>query len=122
MTADPRAANARYLLAQIEHCAATDKLAAVAACDAALEIIAPAFPDIAPFFASSKQEAEMWAEFAPPSAKVEYLAAILKDMQNTPINSAVARKKALLAIWSTMTQAERDGFLEVVDPGGKAEG
>lgn len=122
MTADPRAANARYLLGQIEHCAGTDKIAAIAACDAALEIFAPSFPDIAPIFGASKAEADLWAEFAPDSVKVEYLAAILKHIQNVPINTTGARKKALIALWATMTQAERDGFLELVDPGGKAEG
>lgn len=102
------------LLSIIRDVAERDKWAAVAACDAALEAMAFQ-PELAPFHAEFRQEAEWWAEFAPESMKVSYLAAILRALEARPPVAAGPRKRALVAIWNSLTPAERAAFLAHVE-------
>lgn len=112
---------ARSLLAQIQDTATIDRIAATAACDAALDIIAPKTPECSPLFDSFRDEALWWTEFATDTMRAEMLAACLRHVATMQINTASARKRALVAIWNSMNQADKDAFLEFVDPGSKAE-
>lgn len=108
---------AKALLSNIIAAAEGDRIAAIAACDAALDILAPSMPDAAPGFTSHRDDCVWWVEFAPDSARAEMLAALLRHVNEIPINSATARKRAMVAIWNTLNQEDRTAFLERVDPG-----
>lgn len=112
---------ARALLRQIVAAAELDRIAAVGACDAALDILAPAIPEAAPAFGRFSEDAQWWAEFAPDSAAVAMLAACLRRVTDWQVNTGKARKRALVAIWNTLDEAERTAFLEFVEPGPKAK-
>ena len=116
-----RATHARFLLEQIQSCAGEDKIAAIAACDAALDILSPAFPECAPAFDRFRDEAEWWAEFATDTMRAEMLRSCLKHVATIQINTRSARKLALAAIWNSMDETDRTAFLEFVDPVTKAE-
>jgi hypothetical protein len=92
--------------------------AAVAVADAFLEAVAPAWPECAPLFATTQQEAEWWADCAPDSAVSAMLVACLKRMAlgRMPMPPK-ARKRALVAIWNTLDEKDRAGFLTFAEPG-----
>lgn len=116
-----RANSARFLLSQIEGTAAKDRVAAVAACDAALDILAPQCPDLAPLNTDYRDEADWWATFATDTMRAAMLAACLRHIATVQINTRTARKQAIVAIWNSMDETDRTAFLELVDPGSKAE-
>lgn len=108
-------AAALTLLRAIIATAEENRPAAIAACDAALATFAPPHPELAPFHEAFREEADWWAEFAPHSMQVAYLAAILKTMETRPPVAAAARKRALVAIWNSLTPEERSAFLAHVE-------
>lgn len=112
--ANTRTAMARGLLATIIHVAEGDRIAAVAACDGALDVLAAKAPDAAPAFGGAREEASWWVEFTSDTMRVAMLEAILKHMTQQQVNSFGARKRALVSIWNTLSDDERTAFLRHV--------
>lgn len=122
MTNCMRATHARDLIAKITATADQDKVAAIAACDSALSILAPSWPEVAPLFGTARSEADWWAEMSTDTMRAEMLAALLRHAATIPINTAKARKIAMVAIWNSLDEQDRTAFLEFVDPGPGAKG
>lgn len=108
---------ARDLIATIKATAERDSVAAIAACDGALSILAPSWPEVAPLYGTARSEAEWWADMATDTMRAEMLSACLKYIATAPINTGKARKQAMVAIWNTMDEQDRLAFLQFVDPG-----
>lgn len=108
---------AKRLLGLILAAAERDKVAAIATCDAALDILAPSWPEIAPMAGASRDEALWWAECASDTMRAEMLVACLRHCESIPMNTGRAKKRALVAIWNTLNEQDRTAFLEHVDPG-----
>lgn len=120
-TTNTRANTARFLLTQIEATATQDRVAAVAACDAALDILTPQCPEFAPLNTAYRDDALYWVEFASDTMRAEMLAACLHHVSTVQINTRKARKLSMVAIWNSLNDEDRAAFLEHVDPGAKAQ-
>jgi hypothetical protein len=112
----------RHLLSEFAKAAAYDMRTAVAAADAALEAFAPAYPECAPLYEGAMRDAEWWADCAFDAQLVAVLSACLKKVATQRIVSPNARKRALVAIWNSLSAADKAAFLEFVDPGSKGQG
>lgn len=108
---------ARALIRDIGATAQLDKVAAIAACDAALDVLAPSWPEVAPFFGTSREEADFWVEFASDTMRSEMLAACMRHAAKHGFNTTRAAKVAMMAIWNNLSEQDRTAFLERVDPG-----
>lgn len=90
---------------------------AVAVADAFLEAAAPAWPNVAPLFEGAQGEADWWAEFATGTMVVAMLSACLKRLsKGQMITAQNAKKRAMVAIWNSMTPEDKTGFLDYVQP------
>ena len=112
----------KHLLSEFIKAAAYDKFTAIAAADAVLELFAPDYPEYTPTYASVRSDAEWWAHCAHDGQMVAILAACLKRIERDGVISPLARKRALVAIWNSLSAADKAAFLEFVDPGSKGQG
>lgn len=110
------------LLSEFAHAATESLPTAIAAADIALERMAPRMPEAAPFFTSAQAEADWWVEFASDTQAAAMLSACLKRCVKSEFIATNARKRALVAVWNTMSEPERAAFFDFVEPGsaGKA--
>lgn len=108
------AETARGLVMQLRDAAEMDRAAVVAACDAVLEVLAPPHPELAPFHEAFREEADWWADVAPKSMQIAYLAAILRRLTNDPPVATTARKRAMVVLWNSLSSDERKAFLAKV--------
>ena len=91
---------------------------AVTVADAFLERVAPAMPECAPFFGEAQREADWWADCAPDTSVSALLQGCLKRLAlGQMIMAPNARKRALVAIWNTLTEKDRAAFLTYAEPG-----
>lgn len=89
-----------------------DRQAAVATLDTMLEAVAPRMPDLAPMFASTRDQCEAWVAYATPAQAMTMLSECLKEVgHQAPLKY---RKRALAALWNTMPAEERAAFLKNV--------
>lgn len=112
---------ARHCLAELLRVHESHPSQAVAVADAFLELVAPAWPECAPLVGTTQAEADWWADCAPDSAVSAMLVACLKRMAlgQMPIPPK-ARKRALVAIWNTLSPEDRTAFLDFAQPGSAA--
>ncbi len=109
---------ARHLLGEFMRVHEAAPHVAVATADAFLEVVAPGIPDASPFFGASQSEADWWADCAPDSMVAAMLTACLKRLaMGQMIMAPNARKRALVAIWNTLTEKDRAAFLTYAEPG-----
>jgi hypothetical protein len=95
---------------------------AIAAADAFLEATARDCPEAAPVWGNGAAEAEWWAEFATAQAISAMLSACLKRIADGQMPMAPnARKRALVAIWNSLTAEDRTAFLDYAQPGSAAK-
>lgn len=109
---------ARHCLAELMRVHESHPAEAVAVADAFLELVSPAWPECAPLVAATQQEADWWADVAPDSAVSAMLVACLKrfTVGNMPMPPK-ARKRALVAIWNSLSPEDRTAFLDFAQPG-----
>lgn len=113
----------RHLLAEFMAAHNHAPHVAVAAADAFLDATARDFPTFAPLYGEQREEAEWWAEFATGQALTAMLSACLKRLSNGQMPIAPnARKRALVAIWNSLSPADRAAFLDFIKPETGAEG
>ena len=109
---------ARHVLAELLRVHASHPSEAVAVADAFLEMVAPDWPECAPWFSASQREADWWADAAPDSALSAYVVVGLKRLAlGRMIMAPNARKRALVAIWNTLDEKDRAAFLTYAEPG-----
>jgi hypothetical protein len=106
---------ARYSLFQLLRMHTIAPEASVAVADAFLEAVAPAWPDAAPLIGQAQQEADWWVEFASDSMAAAMLSACLKRLVNRPMVARNAKKRALVAVWNSLNEADRAAFRAFVD-------
>lgn len=91
---------------------------AIAVADAFLEATASAAPNVAPLFEDTQSELDWWAEFATGTMVAATLSACLKRLtKGQMITARNARKKALVAIWNSLSPEDRTAFLDYAQPG-----
>lgn len=88
---------------------------------AALEDLGAGCPDIATYYSDLRADAAFWADIATPPELEAYAAAALRRLERVAFATA-ARKRLIVALWSTLPDADRRAFLGAVDPAGKFRG
>ncbi len=109
---------ARHVLAELMRVHESHPAVAVAVADAFLEAVAPAWPECAPIFTGVQAEADWWADCAPDTMVSAIAQACLKRLAlGQMILSPNARKRALVAIWNSLSEKDRAAFLTYAEPG-----
>ena len=65
-------------------------------------------------FGDIRADAEFWADCAHPAELAAYFGASLKRLGRTPLG-IVARKRLLVALWESLSDANRAAFLSWID-------
>jgi hypothetical protein len=102
----------RQLISKFMRLHKLEPRAAVAVADTVLEMVAPKFPDFAPFFGSAHSEIEFFAETVCDSFMVALFLAFMKRFESQGVPTLNARKRALQAIWESLTFEQRRIFLD----------
>lgn len=99
-----------------------DRAVAVQIMAAAMESLQAGMPASDPFWQEGvRSDAEWWADLATPHELEAYTAAGLRAIERTAFCER-ARKRLFLALWGSMTVADRQAFIGRVDPAGKFRG
>lgn len=99
-----------------------DRSVAVQILSAALEDLLAGGPDPEPLWLEGvRRNADWWADMATPQELEAYTAAGLRAIERTAFCER-ARKRLFLALWGSMTLADRQAFIGRVDPTGKFRG
>ena len=110
---------ARHNLAvAIADCDASDACQIMAA---ALDDLGAGQPDVSILQSTLRQDAASWADWASPPELETVVAAGLRKIGKTALGIK-ARKRLIVALWESLTDADRRAFLQGVDPSGKFRG
>lgn len=103
---------------------------AIAECDArdvahilaaALDDLGTGVPEVSNFTSSLRSDAAAWADWASPPEIETVVAAGLRKLGKTALGIKT-RKRMIVALWESLTDADRRAFLQGVDPSGKFRG
>lgn len=108
-----RTAWADALRFALDHC---DRHDAAALCAGFLEAVETGGPLLGDPFGMTAGDARLWAASAPPHELVAYTGAGLERLPTSAL-SAGLRKAALKALWRSLTDQDRAGFLRAVKGG-----
>jgi hypothetical protein len=87
---------------------------AVVLCSAFLEQNCAGAPNSSPFEALS-EEARDWARYATPIELIEYLEAILRELELST-NCLMARKRLFLILWDSFSAKDQTAFMARTNP------
>jgi hypothetical protein len=102
------------LIAALDDCDPRD---AAAICCAWLDARAAGMPELADHLAGLREQAAFWADCATPEEAEAHLLALLPRVGRTGYGLG-ARKRLFAALWDTLPEADRRGFVARVDPEG----
>ncbi len=98
-----------------------DRADAVQIMAAAIDDLGGGGPDLSVMQSNLRRDADWWADFASPPELETVVAAGLRKIGVTALGIK-ARKRLMVMLWQSLTEADRRAFLQNVDPQGKFRG